>query len=87
MKVRTLIMQTINFGLTVCSALMMWRIIQPFCNTESPAVVVLSGSMEPGMYRGDILILRKFDIVNNGDMIVYKIPTDPIPIVHRVASV
>ena len=43
--------------------------------------------MEPGMYRGDILILRKFDYVENGDMIVYKIPTDPIPIVHRVTSV
>ena len=42
--------------------------------------------MEPGMFRGDILILRKFDTVENGDMIVYKLPHDPIPIVHRVVS-
>ena len=29
--------------------------------TESPMVVVLSGSMEPSMYRGDILVLIKYD--------------------------
>lgn len=26
-------------------------------NSQSPVVVVLSGSMEPGFYRGDILFL------------------------------
>ena len=50
-------------------------------------VVVLSGSMEPGMYRGDILILVKRPSIEIGDVIVYKIHTDPIPIVHRVSAV
>ena len=49
-------------------------------------VVVLSGSMEPGMWRGDILILMKKEEINVGDVIVYKIHTDPIPIVHRISS-
>ena len=50
-------------------------------------VVVLSGSMEPGMYRGDILILMKKEKIEVGDVIVYKIHTDPIPIVHRLTTV
>ena len=49
-------------------------------------VVVLSGSMEPGMYRGDILILTNWKEIDNGDMVVYKIHTDPIPIVHRISA-
>ena len=50
-------------------------------------VVVLSGSMEPGMYRGDILVLYKKPTIEVGDVIVYKIDTDPIPIVHRITTV
>ena len=57
------------------------------CHNDSPMVVVLSGSMEPGMYRGDILILVKKPTIEVGDVIVYKIDTDPIPIVHRIASI
>lgn len=42
--------------------------------------------MEPAFYRGDILFLTnppraKFDV---GDITVYKIPGEDIPIVHRV---
>ena len=50
-------------------------------------VVVLSGSMEPGMYRGDILVLYKKQTIEVGDVVVYKIHTDPIPIVHRITTV
>lgn len=55
-------------------------------NCESPVVVVLSGSMEPGMYRGDILFLTKPSTYNVGDIVVYKLPERDIPIVHRVIS-
>jgi signal peptidase I len=46
----------------------------------------LSGSMEPAFYRGDILFLvnppnMRYEI---GDITVYKIPGQDIPIVHRV---
>ena len=44
------------------------------CNNESPMVVVLSGSMEPSMYRGDILVLVKRPSISIGDVIVYQIP-------------
>ena len=70
----------------ICSALMIWRTVMLMCGTESPMVVVLSGSMEPSMYRSDILVLVKKPTLNTGDVIVYNIDTERIPIVHRVTS-
>lgn len=55
-------------------------------NCESPVVVVLSGSMEPGMYRGDILLLNKPQTLHVGDIIVYNTGARAIPIVHRIIS-
>jgi signal peptidase I len=45
-----------------------------------------SGSMEPAFYRGDLLLLvnpanTRYE---TGDITVYKIPGQDIPIVHRV---
>ena len=65
---------------------MIWRTVMLMCGTESPMVVVLSGSMEPSMYRSDILVLVKKPTLNTGDVIVYNIDTERIPIVHRVTS-
>ena len=43
-------------------------------NCESPVVVVLTGSMEPGYYRGDILAVTHWDEpLLVGDTIVYKL--------------
>lgn len=54
-------------------------------DTESPVVVVLSGSMEPAFYRGDLLFLSMpATQLRVGDITVYKVPGAEIPIVHRV---
>jgi signal peptidase len=52
---------------------------------ESPIVVVLTASMEPAFYRGDILFVfnRKTE-VQPGDIPVFQIKTEVIPIVHRL---
>ena len=68
-----LILQAIQFGLIVTSALMMWRGLMLVAGNESPMVVVLSGSMEPSMYRGDILVLLKYSQVAVGDVVVYTV--------------
>ncbi len=68
-----IVLQLIQFGLIVTSALMMWRGIMLVCGNESPMVVVLSGSMEPSMYRGDILVLFKQPKIENGDVVVYQV--------------
>ena len=55
-----------------------------FTGSESPVVVVLSGSMEPTMWRGDILALYMPDEFEIGDIVVFNIKEKEIPIIHRV---
>ena len=48
-------------------------------------VVVLSGSMEPAFYRGDILFLNRGSApFRTGEIVVFNIEGRDIPIVHRV---
>lgn len=51
-------------------------------------VVVLSGSMEPGFYRGDILFLyQPRQPVRTGEVVVFNTDGRDIPIVHRIIKV
>ncbi|KAG8911309.1 Signal peptidase complex catalytic subunit [Tulasnella sp. 418] len=86
MGVRQALLQALNFATVLASGFMMWKGLGLITNNESPIVVVLSGSMEPAFYRGDLLFLTNppnspFQI---GDITVYKLPGVDIPIVHRV---
>ena len=76
-----------EFVAIVVSAVMIWNCMKLGLNTASPVVVVLSGSMEPAMYRGDILILHKNTDIAIGDITVYELEHEAIPIVHRITSV
>lgn len=72
----------------IFSALMIWKGLMFYTCSESPVVVVLSGSMLPAFQRGDILFLDNRDpVVNVGEVVVFKMPHRDIPIVHRVISV
>jgi len=86
MTVRQLIFQILNFGMVISSALMIWKSLICFSGSESPIVVVLSGSMEPAFYRGDLLVLTHYrnEPVVNGEIVVYRLNEREIPIVHRV---
>ena len=56
--------------------------------SESPIVVVLSGSMEPAFYRGDILFLNMGTApLRTGEVVVYNLADKDIPIVHRIIQV
>ena len=58
----------------VGSALMIWKSLMIITYSESPIVVVLSGSMEPGYSRGDILFLSHYnEPFKTGDVLVYKL--------------
>lgn len=39
------------------------------------------------MYRGDILVLIKRPTIEIGDVIVYQIENEKIPIVHRISAI
>ena len=70
------------------SALFIWRGLGVLTNCDSPIVVVLSGSMEPAYYRGDLLLLTHYDTpIKVGDVVVYELKDQAIPIVHRAIQV
>ena len=80
--------QVFSMVMIVGSALAMWKTMTVGLNTECPAVVVLTGSMEPGYYRGDILLVTHWDEpLIPGDVAVYNLKGHEIPIVHRVVTV
>nr|XP_039270798.1 signal peptidase complex catalytic subunit SEC11A-like [Styela clava] len=86
---RQLYFQVLNFGMIVSSALMIWKGMMVVTGSESPIVVVLSGSMEPAFYRGDLLFLTNYqqDPIRAGEIVVFKIEGRDIPIVHRTIKV
>ena len=55
---RALVTQVLNLALVIFSALIIWKVLMIYTESESPVVVVLTGSMEPAIYRGDILVLE-----------------------------
>ncbi|XP_073292027.1 uncharacterized protein [Primulina huaijiensis] len=76
------------YSIIVTSALMIWKGLMCITGTKSPVVVVLTGSMEPGFGRGDILLLQMSkDPIRVGEIVVYHINGRDIPIVHRVIKV
>ncbi|KAK0155642.1 Signal peptidase complex catalytic subunit SEC11A [Merluccius polli] len=81
--------QLLNFGMIVSSALMIWKGLMVVTGSESPIVVVLSGSMEPAFHRGDLLFLtnRVEDPIRVGEIVVFRIEGREIPIVHRVLKI
>ena len=87
-QLRQMITQIIFIGIVVSNAFMMLKGLMLVTNSESPIVVVLTGGMEPSFHRGDILFVN-WDYTNPspGDIVVCKVPSQEIPIVHRVISV
>ncbi len=85
MKTRYYLAQILNLSLVLSSAFMFWKGLSWFTNSESPIVVVLSGSMEPAFQRGDLLFLwNRQETLHAGDIVVYNIRGKSIPIVHRI---
>ncbi|KAF5935004.1 hypothetical protein HYC85_026133 [Camellia sinensis] len=86
LQIRQVLSQAVSLGMIVTSALIIWKGLMCVTGSESPVVVVLSGSMEPGFKRGDILFLHMSkDPIRAGE-IVFDYGRE-IPIVHRVIKV
>lgn len=88
LRTRHFATQAISLGMVVSLALMIWKLWICISGSESPVVVVLSGSMEPGFKRGDLLFLHMNESpIRTGEIVVFKIEGKDIPIVHRVVTV
>ena len=81
-------------GFAFLGSYLIYFILQIALNTSTPMVVVVSGSMEPNINKGDLLFLQGVDPedIEVGDVIVYDAhglwlgaPDDPI--VHRVIDI
>ncbi|MEJ2296796.1 MAG: signal peptidase I, partial [Candidatus Lokiarchaeota archaeon] len=97
---KKIIIAVITISIAFFGSFFIFFILQVSLNTQTPVVVVESGSMEPEIYRGDLLIVKGIpaaDIRNgtvedmNGDIIVFNahgVWSDPPaePIVHRVVD-
>lgn len=82
---RSFLHHLLSLLLIVSTALMLFRLLVLVSGTPSPVVVVVSGSMSPLFYRGDILVLWfgdwEFDV---GEIVVFQLKGKETPIVHRV---
>ena len=75
MDKRQFFYQVLSFGMIVSSALMIWKGLMVVTGSESPIVVVLSGSMEPAFHRGDLLFLtnKEYEDIRVGEIVVFKV--------------
>lgn len=72
----------------VSSIFMALKLLAWVTNTPYPAMVVLSGSMEPAFQRGDIIFLsNRTELVSVGDIPVIWFDGQPLPMVHRAVEV
>ncbi|KAJ3514300.1 hypothetical protein NLJ89_g2446 [Agrocybe chaxingu] len=85
-SIRKLLLHALSFSTALASTVALYGALQVLTNTDTPIVVVLSGSMEPAFHRGDLLFLTNspHERYITGDIIVYKVPDQLIPIVHRI---
>jgi len=98
---KSIIILTIVLFITFFGAFLIFFILQLALNTQYPIVVVISDSMEPNIYRGDLLFLNGIDdpaTIRNGtveekdgEIIVFDasglwMDAPVVPIVHRVVG-
>ncbi|MES1905604.1 MAG: Signal peptidase complex catalytic subunit S11A, partial [Paramarteilia canceri] len=78
----------LDFGLALAMAHFIWLTIMLLLDNEGPLVVVISGSMEPHFFRGDVMVTTNRDRnFNIGDIVAFRISNRDIPIVHRILDI
>ena len=99
---RKIIVTVLLLGIAFSGAFLIYYVMQLALNTETPMVVVVSGSMEPNLHKGDLLFLKgkNPEVIKNGsidgkegDIIVFDARglsgwyhAPNDPIVHRVIN-
>jgi len=95
---KKIIIAVVMISIAFLGSFLVYFILQISFNTETPIVVVVSGSMEPQIHEGDMLFVMGIEPENiksgtiedkTGDIIVFNAqwPFAPLdPIVHRVIN-
>jgi len=65
--------------------------LQLYLGTPTPLLAVESESMEPNLYRGDLVIVRAVDVstLQVGDIIIFRASwySSSVPVVHRITEI
>lgn len=84
MKSRRGLVASLSSALTVVAVLAAWVLFAPpQLGGQTSYVIVNGNSMEPGMHRGDLAIVRKAGSYQVGDVVTYRHP-EIGPVIHRV---
>uniref|UniRef100_A0A8C0NAJ2 Uncharacterized protein n=1 Tax=Canis lupus familiaris TaxID=9615 RepID=A0A8C0NAJ2_CANLF len=71
--------QVLNFGMIVSLALMIWKRLMLITGSQSPIVVVLSGSTGPAFHRRDLFLTNQVEdptrLGETGDRIPRRVPS------------
>ncbi|OEL15314.1 Signal peptidase complex catalytic subunit SEC11C [Dichanthelium oligosanthes] len=88
---RRTLSQLIMLGVLLAHLLMAYNAVTAATGAEFTAMVVMSGSMEPGIKRGDLVLFCKSGDgdhpIRTGDIVLYEPAYGDFPVVHRVIKV
>ena len=71
-------------GIAILVAILVYYGLSFVLGTPMPIVSVVSGSMEPVLYRGDLIILVAPNNLNVKDVVIYHRPELSETIIHRI---
>ncbi|MGE0599723.1 MAG: signal peptidase I [Dehalococcoidia bacterium] len=84
MKSRRGLVASLSSAFTVVAVLVAWILFAPpQLGGQTSYVIVNGNSMEPGMHRGDLAIVRKTSDYEVGDVVTYRHP-EIGPVIHRI---
>ncbi|KAM3224599.1 hypothetical protein ACQJBY_057774 [Aegilops geniculata] len=90
MKIRHVLTQSVTFLVIVIALLVLVpEGIMLVTGVKTPAMAVLSGSMEPGIKKGDMVFVHNMsnEPFRLGEIILFKVDGFEHPVVHRVIKV
>ncbi|GMV85233.1 MAG: hypothetical protein AMXMBFR80_10890 [Dehalococcoidia bacterium] len=86
MKHRRRLVASLASAFTLIAVIAAWiAFAPPQLGGRTSYVIVSGSSMEPGMHRGDLAVVRKQDMYGVGDVVTYRHPSIG-PVIHRIIS-
>lgn len=86
MQPRRRLVTSLGSALTFLLVLVAWVVFAPpQLGGQTSYVIVNGNSMEPGMHRGDLAVVRKADSYEVGDVVTYRHP-EIGPVIHRIIN-
>jgi signal peptidase len=67
--------------------IIMFLIVLLLLNNFVFFAVITSDSMSPTFNRGDMVLMTEYKDVDTGDIIMFSVPDEPFPVVHRVSRI